>query len=72
MSVLQLSNKTINTISKLFRESWCSENEERREFHSTMWSKICKPIDEGRLGIGDMRSNNLASLTSQNLLEMSK
>lgn len=52
-------------------EDYCDVYGQSINFHK--WSKICKPIDEVRLDIrDDTRSNNLASLTSQNLLEMPK
>ena len=63
MSVLQLLNKTTNSIDKLYRKFWWGEKEDKNKFHTIKWSEICKPIDEGGLGIRDSRSNNIALLS---------
>lgn len=62
MFVLQLPNKPTETIDGMFTKLWWGENEEKKKIHMIKWSELCKPINEGGLGIRHTKSKNLALL----------
>lgn len=62
MYMLQLPNKTTETIDKLFRKVWWVDQVDKKKIHTIKWSVICRPINEGGLGIRDSKSNNLVLL----------
>ncbi|KAL0454967.1 UNVERIFIED_CONTAM: putative ribonuclease H protein [Sesamum latifolium] len=56
--LLQVLNPPISTIQKLeqiFAKYFWSSNTQQRKIHWTKWYNICFPIDEGDLGIRNLR-----------------
>lgn len=49
MFVQQFLYKIIETIDKLFRKFW--QGNQEKKIHIIKWSEICRPINEGGIGI---------------------
>lgn len=69
MLALQLPNKTILSMDKMMRNFWWGNGVDKRKFHTIKWSDLCKPIEEGGLGIRKSKKNNLV-LLAKDYLEM--
>lgn len=76
MSVLQLPSKTLDSLDKMMRKFWSGDRVDKTKFHTIKWSELCKPIEEGGLGIRESKENNISLLaktvwtciTNENLL----
>lgn len=52
-----------DNINKLNRNFVWGDSPEKKKIHLVKWEQVCKPLEEGGLGIRDTRTNNLANLS---------
>lgn len=62
MLVPILQKDTIDQIDKSLKNFWRREYDEKSKKHTIRWNEICKPINEGGLGIRDIENKDLALL----------
>lgn len=63
MQSMALPVSTCNEIDKICRNFLWGHSDDTRKIHTVSWSEVCKPRDEGGLGLRKARDFNLALLT---------
>jgi hypothetical protein len=58
MSIVILSTKNINELTTLQRKFFCGKLRSVRYLALISWDKICKPKDEGGIGVRDLKKMN--------------
>lgn len=62
MQTTHLPRQICDDIAKTARGFLWKDNEERRKIHFLSWKNVCKPKNQGGLGIRHLRENNQAFL----------
>lgn len=62
MFVFKLPNDTMDQINVRLKKFWWKKQQDKRKMCNIEWKEICKPVNEGGLGVRDIKNNNLALL----------
>ena len=54
MSVLRFPRKILDDLDRIYRKFWWGDLEGKKNIHTIKWKEICKPIEGGVWGLGNL------------------